>query len=175
MRRMAMKVGEHHGDLAALGSLLWLPFGHGGRLRRGPSITGKLGDRAQHLSAITKDNTELFQVLIRQVAKDGDINTVLGESLNVLGHAELFEPVCCREGVSASPPTAAVGDEMPVLRLRANVRTSELSSCDPAQSAVQAARSQRSPAASSSHLYRRRSKMQNWYVTGARPRDWIIG
>ena len=39
------------------------------------------------------ENTKLFEVLIGQVAKDGDINVVLGKALRVLGHAERFEPV----------------------------------------------------------------------------------
>ena len=34
-----------------------------------------------------------FQVLIGQVAKDGEINAVFGKALHILGHAEFFEPV----------------------------------------------------------------------------------
>jgi hypothetical protein len=49
--------------------------------------------RTQHLSSITEDDTEVFQVLISQVAKDREINAVFGEPLGVLGHAEFFEPV----------------------------------------------------------------------------------
>jgi len=33
-------------------------------------------------------------MLIGQVRKDRKINTVLGKEFCVLGHAELFEPVC---------------------------------------------------------------------------------
>jgi hypothetical protein len=53
----------------------------------------KFADGAQHLAAIAKDDTEIFQVLICQVAEDGEINAVLGEALGVLGHAKVFEPV----------------------------------------------------------------------------------
>ena len=38
-------------------------------------------------------NADLFEVLISQIGKDGKINIVVGKTLRVLGHAELFEPV----------------------------------------------------------------------------------
>jgi len=38
-------------------------------------------------------NANLFEVLISQVAENGEINMVLGKALNVLLHTELFEPV----------------------------------------------------------------------------------
>ena len=63
------------------------------RLRRCRNGTGKLGNRTQHLPPMPERDTKLFQVLIGQVAKDGEINVVLGKTLRVLGHAELFEPV----------------------------------------------------------------------------------
>jgi len=87
------KVGKQHGYLPALGGVLRPRLGHGGMLSCDRDITtGKLSDRAQHLPAITENDTEVLQVLIRQVAKDRDINTVLGETVRVLGHAELVEP-----------------------------------------------------------------------------------
>ena len=42
---------------------------------------------------ITKDDAEVFQVLIGQVAKDRKINAVFSKTSRVLGHAELFEPI----------------------------------------------------------------------------------
>ena len=45
-----------------------------------------------HLPTITEDDTEIFQVLISQVAKDGELNAILSKTLRVLGHAERFEP-----------------------------------------------------------------------------------
>ena len=50
-------------------------------------------DRTQHLSAVAEDDTEVFEVLIGQVAKDREINAVVREALSVLGHPEHFEPV----------------------------------------------------------------------------------
>jgi hypothetical protein len=41
-----------------------------------------------------KREAKLFEVLIGQMAEDGNINIVFGKTLNVLGHAELFEPIC---------------------------------------------------------------------------------
>ena len=40
-----------------------------------------------------EQDAKILEVLIGQVAKDRDINAVLGKTLRVLGHAELFEPV----------------------------------------------------------------------------------
>src|SRR5262249_17946931 len=53
----------------------------------------KTGYCPQNFAAITKDNAEVFQVLIGQVRKDGEINAAFGKTLSVLGHAELFELV----------------------------------------------------------------------------------
>jgi hypothetical protein len=38
-------------------------------------------------------DAELLEVLIAQIAEDRHVNIVLGEPLDVLGHAELFEPL----------------------------------------------------------------------------------
>ena len=71
-----------------------LPLGLGVDLRHGRDSASKLTDRAQNLTAITKDNAEVFQVLISQVAKDQKINAVFSKASRVLGHAELSEPIC---------------------------------------------------------------------------------
>ena len=48
----------------------------------------------QQLPAMAeRSNAHLFEVLIGQVAKDREIDIVLGKALGALGHAELFEPV----------------------------------------------------------------------------------
>src|SRR5215831_18906846 len=39
-------------------------------------------------------NANLLEVLISQVTQNGELNMVLGKTLCVLGHAELFEPLC---------------------------------------------------------------------------------
>ena len=53
----------------------------------------ELGDRAQDFATITKENAELFEVLIGQVREHREIDAVLGEALRVLGHPETFEPL----------------------------------------------------------------------------------
>ena len=40
-----------------------------------------------------QDHTDVFEVLIGQIRKDGEINPVFGEALRVLGHTEFFEPL----------------------------------------------------------------------------------
>ena len=59
----------------------------------GRGSASKLADRAQYFAAITKDNADLFEVLIGQVGKDRKINAIFGKTIRVLGHTELFEPV----------------------------------------------------------------------------------
>jgi len=54
--------------------------------------TGKLGNRRQHFSPMPQRNAKLFEVLIGQMTEDRDIDVILGKTLGVLGHAELFEP-----------------------------------------------------------------------------------
>jgi hypothetical protein len=51
-------------------------------------FAGKIAERL-----ITEDDTEVFQILISQVAKDGKINAIFGKALRVFRHAEFFEPV----------------------------------------------------------------------------------
>ena len=53
----------------------------------------ELRDRAQNFAAMPQQNAEVFEVLLRQIADDGEVNGVVGEALGVLGQAELFEPV----------------------------------------------------------------------------------
>jgi hypothetical protein len=57
----------------------------------GPS---EIGDRAQELAAMAeRHNANLFEVLIRKVTQDREIDIILGKALGVLGQAETFEPV----------------------------------------------------------------------------------
>jgi len=97
-RSRSHEVAEHDGELPALSAILSGLFDGGHRRRRavhggGRRASAKFADRPQHLSAVTEYHTEFFQVLIRQVAKNREINSVFNKALNVLGHAELFEPV----------------------------------------------------------------------------------
>jgi hypothetical protein len=91
--RGADEVAEHHGELTAFGGVLWSCFGYGGRMRCDRGITGKLPDRAEHLAAITEQDAQLLQVMVCQIGENAEINTVLCETLRVLGHAEIFKPV----------------------------------------------------------------------------------
>ena len=59
----------------------------------GRSTPVKLGNRRKHLAPMAERDAKLFEVLIGQIGKDGEIDVVLGKTLGVLGHAELFEPV----------------------------------------------------------------------------------
>ena len=61
--------------------------------RRRKRDRGEFADRTQHLAAITEDDAKVFQILIRQVAKNREINAVFDKALGILGHAELLEPV----------------------------------------------------------------------------------
>jgi hypothetical protein len=36
---------------------------------------------------------QLFQVLVREIRKDAEVNTMFQKTVGVLGHAEFFEPV----------------------------------------------------------------------------------
>jgi hypothetical protein len=42
---------------------------------------------------MAEQDADLLKVLVGQVTKDRDIDSVLSKTLRVLGHAELFEPV----------------------------------------------------------------------------------
>src|SRR5215472_9260385 len=44
-------------------------------------------------------------MLIGQVGENGEINSVLGKALSVLGHAEFFEPIC--NLLHGGPPTVS--------------------------------------------------------------------
>jgi hypothetical protein len=40
-----------------------------------------------------RSDTEVFQVLVCQMAENREIDIVISKTLGVLGHAELFEPI----------------------------------------------------------------------------------
>jgi hypothetical protein len=42
---------------------------------------------------VSEDNTEVLQILIRQIGEDAEIDSILSETLRVLGHAKFFEPI----------------------------------------------------------------------------------
>src|SRR5262245_2133735 len=64
-------------------------------------------DRPQNFAAMSEQNAEVLEILLRQIADDREVNGVVGEALGVLGQAELFEPVrdlLHRDSASYSPP-----------------------------------------------------------------------
>jgi hypothetical protein len=50
-----------------------------------------------------RSDTEVFQVLVCQIAKDREIDIVVSKALAVLGHPEFFEPI--RNLLHRRPPT----------------------------------------------------------------------
>ena len=48
----------------------------------------------EHYSPMPQQDAYVFQVLISYMGKRRDSDPVLSKTLHVLGHAELFEPVC---------------------------------------------------------------------------------
>ena len=78
-----------NGDLAALGGILGPRF----KVWRFRSRTGKLPDRTEHFQPVPKRQPEVSEMLIGQVGKDREINAVFGKPVQVLGHAEFFQPV----------------------------------------------------------------------------------
>jgi putative tryptophan/tyrosine transport system substrate-binding protein len=42
---------------------------------------------------VPKGDAKIFEVLVRQMAKDGEVDIVVSKALGVLGHAELSEPI----------------------------------------------------------------------------------
>ena len=57
------------------------------------SGTCKLGDCRQHLPPMPEQDADVLKILIGQMAENRDIDSVLGKTLRVLGHAECLEPV----------------------------------------------------------------------------------
>src|SRR6516225_7114607 len=89
-RRRPNEVAEHHSQLTTLGANLHDRCGRRGWLSHGGD--GKLPDRPQNFQSVPESDAELFEMLIGEVGKDGEIYSVFGKTLRVLGHAELFEP-----------------------------------------------------------------------------------
>jgi hypothetical protein len=65
----------------------------------------KVGNCPQHFAAITENDAQFLQVMIGQVGKNRNINSVFGKTL-LLGHAELCEPIC--DLLHRQPPGCAI-------------------------------------------------------------------
>ena len=73
-------------------------WGNGCHSRNGNRRCGfiaviEVGNRTQNLRRCPSRDAEVFQILIRQIGKDAEVNPVLVKTLRVLGQAELFEPI----------------------------------------------------------------------------------
>jgi hypothetical protein len=91
----AHEIAERDCQLAPFGIISPRSLGsHGSRGRRnGNRSFAEIADRAQHFQPVPKRDAKIFEMLLRQVGKNGNIDLVIGKALSVLGHAELFEPV----------------------------------------------------------------------------------
>jgi hypothetical protein len=89
------EIGEHYGQLATLGLVLpsWLGLRGCRGCRYGNRSAAEITDRTQHFASITEQDPHFFQVLIREIRKDAEVNAIFDETLGILAHAELFEPV----------------------------------------------------------------------------------
>src|SRR4051812_44357453 len=78
---------EHHSELTTFSGVFDPRLDHRGGMRHDRGITSKVADRAEQLTAIAKQDPQLLQVVICQLGKHREINTVLCETLRILGHA----------------------------------------------------------------------------------------
>jgi hypothetical protein len=85
-RRRAHQIADHHREMTALGSVLRRRFNRiFGWCKSGPL---KFRDRAQNFTAMPQQDAKVFEVLLRQIADDREINGVLGEALRILFQAD---------------------------------------------------------------------------------------
>ena len=93
--RRTDEVREHHGELAALGSVLWC----GGRCSRNGCVRSILvaarefGYRPQQLTAMTERNPDLLKVLIGEIGENGKADVILRKLLRVLCETKLLQPI----------------------------------------------------------------------------------
>ena len=82
-------------ELAPLCVVLPSSLGLRGRdgCRCGNRGTAEIADRAQHFASIAEQDPQLLQILIGEIGKDAQVNAICDKSLDVLGHAEFFEPI----------------------------------------------------------------------------------
>ena len=91
-RRRADQVGEHHRDLAALGSIVRLRFNQR-RLRRHRNGTGKLRNRFQQLLAMAeRRDANVLEIVVGQPAQHLAVDIVGAEHLGILVETDPSEP-----------------------------------------------------------------------------------
>ena len=105
------EIAEHHRDVAALAGGFLSRRRCRGRGRGGGV---EFADRAQQLAAIAEnDATSVLEVLIGQVAKDGEVNAVFRKAQGILGEAELLEPVRNLQHCGLHPARTGLGRKGP--------------------------------------------------------------
>src|SRR5215469_9733481 len=82
----AYEVAEHDRKLTPLG--LGPPL----LLRRNEG-TGKFSNRRQHNASMAERDAKLFQIPIRQMMQDGNVDIVLDKALGILGQTERGQPL----------------------------------------------------------------------------------
>ncbi len=92
--RGADEITEHNGKLPSVSVVAWHGRGCDWRYCNGAVV--KLGNRAQHLAAMPKQDAKVLEILVRQIAEDRVINTVLGKDLGILGQTERCQPLHSR-------------------------------------------------------------------------------
>src|SRR6516162_5064443 len=85
----ADEVAEHNGQVTSFRFVRWLAFWFGCR-RGGRDTSGhvKFCDSAQHLATMPKQYAKFFEILVRQIAKNRKIDSVLCKALGVLSKAD---------------------------------------------------------------------------------------
>ena len=90
--RRAHQIAKHDRELASLGAVP--RHRSGGRLSRCEDITLEVCDHAQQLAPVPEQDAEVLEVLLREVANDGKVDGILGETLGVLAQTDRCEPLC---------------------------------------------------------------------------------
>jgi hypothetical protein len=83
----------------------------------------QFGYRTLHLAAVTNQNPELLQILIRQIGEDAEVDAVLGKALRVLPETELFEPIrnLLHRGSACEYPASSARIRQFILQIRSTV------------------------------------------------------
>jgi hypothetical protein len=82
----ADEIAKQDGELAPVRVIAWHGRGRDWRYCNGAVV--KLGNRAQDFAAMPKQDAKILEILVRQIAKDRAIDTVLLKELDILGQAE---------------------------------------------------------------------------------------
>ncbi len=90
-RSGAHQIADHHREVTAFALATRWRFDHGFSRSRSASI--KVRDRTQDLAAMTQQNAEVLEVLLFQIADDGEVNGVVREALRVLTQAYRCQPL----------------------------------------------------------------------------------